>query len=84
MHFNCSLPAAGVAAPPLPPPLNAARGSFDLVVDESGQQASWTLQLCDVPQYIASHLHSVSSTHPGANFGGLKATWYKQLQYALQ
>lgn len=53
------LVSAGVPASPLPPPLNAAAGSFDLVVDEGGQQASWSLQLCGVPQYISSHLHVV-------------------------
>lgn len=48
--------AAGVPAPMTGP----ARGTYDLIVDEVGQTASWTLTLCDFPQYIASHLHSVS------------------------
>lgn len=43
-------------------PLNGpASGKYDLTVDEEGEQASWTRQLCDIPDYVASHLHSVSA-----------------------
>lgn len=38
----------------------APRGSYALVVDESGKKASWILELCGVPEYVASHLHIVS------------------------
>eukprot|EP00882_Tetradesmus_deserticola_P025646 GHRQ01028187.1.p1 GENE.GHRQ01028187.1~~GHRQ01028187.1.p1 ORF type:complete len:280 (+),score=60.91 GHRQ01028187.1:313-1152(+) len=48
----------GIPAP-MPGP---SRGTFELTVDEQGQRASWKLQLCDVPQYIASHLHSGSAS----------------------
>jgi hypothetical protein len=51
-----ALPCAGV-----PAPLETkASGTFELLVDAEGKKAAWTLKLCDVPQYIASHLHSVS------------------------
>jgi hypothetical protein len=46
----------GVATP-MP---GAPRGTYTLVVDESGKKASWILELCDVPEYVASHLHIVS------------------------
>eukprot|EP00878_Enallax_costatus_P026851 GHUV01028855.1.p1 GENE.GHUV01028855.1~~GHUV01028855.1.p1 ORF type:complete len:219 (+),score=45.27 GHUV01028855.1:2-658(+) len=46
----------GVAAPMPGPP----KGTFEVTIDEVGQKATWTLTLCDVPQYIASHLHSGS------------------------
>ncbi|WIA15107.1 hypothetical protein OEZ85_001799 [Tetradesmus obliquus] len=47
----------GVPAP-LPGP---SKGTFEMTLDEGGQKASWKLQLCDVPHYIASHLHSGSA-----------------------
>lgn len=37
-----------------------ASATYKLLVDEKGQKASWTLELCDTPAYIASHLHTVS------------------------
>jgi hypothetical protein len=47
--------------PGIPTPMpGAPRGSYALVVDESGKKASWILELCDVPEYVASHLHIVS------------------------
>jgi hypothetical protein len=45
----------------VPAPLEtAANGTFELTVDEKGKKAAWTLKLCNVPTYVASHLHSVS------------------------
>lgn len=40
-----------------------SRGNYSLTVDEGGKKASWTLELCDVPSYLESHLHIVSATH---------------------
>lgn len=37
------------------------RGTIHLIVDETGEKASWTFTLCDFPQYIASHFHTGSS-----------------------
>eukprot|EP00879_Flechtneria_rotunda_P000120 GHRR01000180.1.p1 GENE.GHRR01000180.1~~GHRR01000180.1.p1 ORF type:complete len:425 (+),score=148.19 GHRR01000180.1:224-1498(+) len=54
---NIAPNTTGVAMPAPGP----ARGTFDLIVDETGQRASWKLTLCDFPQYIASHLHSGSA-----------------------
>jgi hypothetical protein len=43
-----------------PAPLDTkASGTFEPTVDEEGKKAAWTLTLCDVPQYVASHLHSM-------------------------
>ena len=33
-----------------------------LCVDDCGQKATWNLQLCDVEDYIASHIHSGSAS----------------------
>jgi hypothetical protein len=45
-----------------PAPLDTkASGTYELTVDEEGKKAAWALKLCDVPQYVASHLHSVGA-----------------------
>jgi hypothetical protein len=47
----------------VPAPLDTtASGSFELIVDEEGKTAAWTLNLCDVPQCVSSHLHSVGGS----------------------
>eukprot|EP00775_Hariotina_reticulata_P002354 gene2354-2660_t len=51
---NIAPNTTGVPAPTPGP----ARGSYELILDEAGRRASWRLQLCDVPRYIASHLHT--------------------------
>ncbi len=54
--YSCAFCVPGIATP-MPGP---SKGTYTLIVDESGKKASWTLELCDVPQYVASHLHIVS------------------------
>jgi len=46
----------------MPVPGNSS-GTYSLTVDEGGKKASWTLELCDAPSYLASHLHTVSTNH---------------------
>jgi hypothetical protein len=55
-----SLSSAAAPAGVLMPAPGPFSGTYTLLVDESGQQASWTLELCDTPAYVASHLHTVS------------------------
>jgi hypothetical protein len=56
-HCVCTAAAPTGILMPAPGPFS---GTYTLMVDESGKKASWTLELCDTPAYIASHLHTVS------------------------
>lgn len=65
----CCCCCLGVPAPLQGP----ASGTYLLSIDEGGQKASWALKLCDIQQYMASHLHVVSVTAAIDNWFGFRA-----------
>lgn len=61
--IRCKNPDVMLHAGVLMPVPGNSSGTYSLTVDEGGKKASWTLELCDAPSYLASHLHTVSTNH---------------------
>lgn len=69
LRFLLSIPHCMHPPPPHPsqktttgvlaPVGGPSRDTYTLLLDQAGRKASWTLELCDVPAYTASHLHTV-------------------------